>query len=58
MLWRRRLRRLGGLETALAGLLDTGEARQSGLLLLKVEGIHDCAEVLVAALMDDRERHI
>ncbi len=25
---------------------------------LKVEGIHDCAEVLVAALMDDRERHI
>jgi 5,6-dimethylbenzimidazole synthase len=25
---------------------------------LKVEGIHDCAVVLVAALMDDRERHI
>ena len=25
---------------------------------LKVEGINDCAEVLVAALMDDRERHI
>ena len=25
---------------------------------LKVEGINDCAEVLVAALMDDREKHI
>ncbi|MGV8274939.1 hypothetical protein ACV33R_31960, partial [Pseudomonas aeruginosa] len=25
---------------------------------LKVEGVLDCAELLVAALMDDRERHV
>ena len=32
--------------------------RSDAFMKLKVEGIHDCAEVLVAALMDDRERHI
>ena len=32
--------------------------RSDEFMTLKVEGIHDCAEVLVAALMDDREKHI
>lgn len=32
--------------------------RSDAFMKLKVEGISDCAEVLVAALMDDRERHI
>ncbi|SFY31542.1 cob(II)yrinic acid a,c-diamide reductase /5,6-dimethylbenzimidazole synthase [Pseudomonas sp. NFACC49-2] len=32
--------------------------RSDEFMKLKVEGIADCAEVLVAALMDDRERHI
>lgn len=32
--------------------------RQAEFLRLKVEGIHDCGEVLVAALMDGRERHV
>lgn len=32
--------------------------RSDQFMKLKVEGINDCAEVLVAALMDDRERHI
>ena len=32
--------------------------RTDEFMKLKVEGINDCAEVLVAALMDDRERHI
>ncbi|POA17251.1 5,6-dimethylbenzimidazole synthase [Pseudomonas sp. FW300-N1A1] len=32
--------------------------RSDEFMTLKVEGINDCAEVLVAALMDDRERHI
>ena len=32
--------------------------RSDDFMRLKVEGIHDCAEVLVAALMDDREKHI
>lgn len=32
--------------------------RSDDFMQLKVEGINDCAEVLVAALMDDRERHI
>ena len=32
--------------------------RTDEFMQLKVEGINDCAEVLVAALMDDRERHI
>ena len=32
--------------------------RADDFMRLKVEGINDCAEVLVAALMDDREKHI
>ncbi|NER61449.1 5,6-dimethylbenzimidazole synthase [Pseudomonas sp. MAFF212428] len=32
--------------------------RSDDFMKLKVEGINDCAEVLVAALMDDREPHI
>ncbi len=32
--------------------------RSEDFMKLKVEGINDCAEVLVAALMDDREKHI
>ncbi|MDD1968206.1 5,6-dimethylbenzimidazole synthase [Pseudomonas putida] len=32
--------------------------RSDDFMKLKVEGIGDCAEVLVAALMDDREKHI
>ncbi|WP_110949020.1 5,6-dimethylbenzimidazole synthase [Pseudomonas bohemica] len=32
--------------------------RSNDFMKLKVEGINDCAEVLVAALMDDREKHI
>ncbi|KTC38733.1 5,6-dimethylbenzimidazole synthase, partial [Pseudomonas putida] len=32
--------------------------RSDQFMQLKVEGINDCAEVLVAALMDDRERHV
>ncbi|OLF52563.1 5,6-dimethylbenzimidazole synthase [Pseudomonas chlororaphis] len=32
--------------------------RSDAFMKLKVEGIDDCAEVLVAALMDDRERHV
>ncbi|WP_296183401.1 5,6-dimethylbenzimidazole synthase [Pseudomonas sp. UBA1879] len=32
--------------------------RADDFMKLKVEGINDCAEVLVAALMDDREKHI
>lgn len=32
--------------------------RSDEFMKLKVEGIRDCAEVLVAGLMDDRERHI
>ncbi|WP_413792205.1 MULTISPECIES: 5,6-dimethylbenzimidazole synthase [unclassified Pseudomonas] len=41
--------------------IRTAEAlgeRSDAFMTLKVEGINDCAEVLVAALMDDRERHI
>ncbi len=33
-------------------------ARAQEFLKLKVEGISDCGELLVAALMDSRERHI
>jgi 5,6-dimethylbenzimidazole synthase len=32
--------------------------RESDFMRLKVEGVLDCAEVLVAALMDGRERHV
>ena len=41
--------------------IRTAEAlgeRSDEFMKLKVEGINDCAEVLVAALMEDRERHI
>ncbi|MHA6193574.1 5,6-dimethylbenzimidazole synthase [Pseudomonas wadenswilerensis] len=41
--------------------LRTAEAlgqRSDEFMQLKVEGINDCAEVLVAALMDKREAHI
>ncbi|WP_024617515.1 5,6-dimethylbenzimidazole synthase [Pseudomonas kilonensis] len=41
--------------------IRTAEAlgeRSDEFMKLKVEGIDDCAEVLVAALMEDRERHI
>jgi 5,6-dimethylbenzimidazole synthase len=41
--------------------IRTAEAlgeRSDDFMKLKVEGITDCAEVLVAALMDDREKHI
>ncbi|QBZ91344.1 5,6-dimethylbenzimidazole synthase [Pseudomonas viciae] len=41
--------------------IRTAEAlgeRSDDFMKLKVEGINDCAEVLVAALMEDRERHI
>ncbi|MEJ5863902.1 5,6-dimethylbenzimidazole synthase [Pseudomonas farsensis] len=41
--------------------LRTAEAlgeRSDAFMQLKVEGIGDCAEVLVAALMDNREPHI
>jgi 5,6-dimethylbenzimidazole synthase len=41
--------------------IRTAEAlgeRSDDFMKLKVEGINDCAEVLVAALCDDRERHI
>ncbi|GBG13826.1 5,6-dimethylbenzimidazole synthase [Novimethylophilus kurashikiensis] len=34
------------------------EARQQEFLRLKVEGILDCGELLVAALMDGREKHV
>ena len=40
---------------------DTGAAlgdRNEEFMRLKVEGIRDCGEVLVAALMDHREKHI
>ena len=32
--------------------------REDEFMRLKVEGIRECGEVLVAALMDDRERHV
>ena len=32
--------------------------RSDEFMRLKVEGIHDCAELLVAALMDGREAHV
>ncbi|MDB6047306.1 MAG: drgA [Pseudomonas sp.] len=41
--------------------IRTAEAlgeRSDDFMKLKVEGINDCAEVLVAALMDGREKHI
>ncbi|MCY1339107.1 5,6-dimethylbenzimidazole synthase [compost metagenome] len=54
------------LRLAIHGLVEeerirTAEAlgeRSDAFMRLKVEGIRDCAELLVAALMDDRERHV
>lgn len=54
------------LRTAIGALVAeerqrTAEAlgeRSAEFMRLKVEGIHDCAELLVAALMDGRERHV
>lgn len=54
------------LRTAIHGLVEaervrTAEAlaqRADGFMRLKVEGIHDCAELLVVALGDGREAHV
>jgi len=54
------------LRTAIHDLVEaerlrTAEAlgeRSDDFMRLKVEGIHDCAELLVAALMEGREAHI
>ncbi len=54
------------LRRAIHGLVEeergrTAEAlgeRSDEFMRLKVEGVLDCAELLVAALMDDRERHV
>lgn len=54
------------LRTAIHALVEaerrrTAEAlgeRSDDFMRLKVEGIHDCAELLVAALMEGREAHI
>ncbi|MFQ6576330.1 5,6-dimethylbenzimidazole synthase [Pseudomonas sp. UM16] len=56
----------GDLRQRIQGLVEaervrTAEAldeRSDEFMKLKVEGISDCAEVLVAALMDDRDKHI
>ncbi|WP_462378962.1 5,6-dimethylbenzimidazole synthase [Pseudomonas sp. Marseille-QA0892] len=55
-----------GLRAAIAELVEqerikTAEAlgeRSEGFMRLKVEGVRECAELLVATLADDRERHI
>ncbi len=55
-----------GLRTRIQGLVEeervrTAEAlgeRSNEFMQLKVEGIGDCAEVLVAALMDQREAYV
>ncbi|SDH38138.1 5,6-dimethylbenzimidazole synthase [Pseudomonas panipatensis] len=56
----------GDLREAIHGLVEeervrTAEAlgeRSDAFMKLKVEGIRDCAELLVAALMDGREAHV
>lgn len=53
---RRRIRALVDAERALTGAA-LGH-RESEFLALKVEGILDCAELLVVALCEDREAHI
>lgn len=53
--------RAGIAELVDAERLRTAEAlgaRGEAFMQLKVEGIHDCAELLVGALMDGREQHI
>lgn len=55
-----------GLRARIVALVEaerqcTAEAlgeRSAEFLRLKVEGIHDCAELLVAALMEGREAHV
>ncbi len=49
------------LELVEAERLETARAlgeRQAEFLRLKVEGMRECAEILVAALCDQRERHV
>lgn len=54
------------LRVAIAGLVEVERQRTAetlgvrgeAFMQLKVEGIHDCAELLVAALMDGREQHV
>ena len=49
------------LELVGAERLETARAlgeRQAEFLRLKVEGMRECAEILVAALCDQRERHV
>lgn len=54
------------LRTAIAALVEKERIRTASALgdrskefmRLKVEGIHDCGELLVAALSDQREQHI
>ncbi len=53
---RRRIHRLVDAERARTGLALG--PRQDEFLALKVEGILDCAELLVVALCDHRERHV
>lgn len=56
----------GALREAIQGLVEeervrTAEAlgeRSDEFMRLKVEGIRDCAELLVAALMEGREEHV
>ncbi|AMB85898.1 5,6-dimethylbenzimidazole synthase [Pseudomonas agarici] len=53
---RERIRQL--VEEERVRTADALGERSDEFMKLKVEGINDCAEVLVAALMDGRERHI
>ncbi|MGH8382952.1 5,6-dimethylbenzimidazole synthase [Pseudomonas sp.] len=48
----------GVVETERVRTAEALGERSDEFMKLKVEGISDCAEVLVAALMDDREKHI
>lgn len=53
---RRRVHKLVDAERALTGAALG--AREAEFLALKVEGVLECAELLVVALCDDRESHI
>ena len=53
---RRRIHALVDAERALTGVALG--AREAEFLALKVEGVLECAELLVVALCDDRESHI
>jgi len=48
----------GLVETERVRTAEALGERSDAFMQLKVEGINDCAELLVAALMDDREKHI